>query len=113
MSILLKNRSILTVLKNNYGPQTIRNICFVPMSGDIRKQSGNDKLKVRKLFWLQKRYESTTNTDTSTSSDDDSSSKFSRDHYDVIIVGGGMVSSPNKFLNIHHSIFVCFRLELL
>lgn len=94
MSFLLKNRSILAVLKCNYGPQNIRNICVVPNRGDITKQSGNEKLKVKKIFLLHKRNESTENptSDASTTSAEESSTKFSSDHYDVIIVGGGMVS---------------------
>lgn len=101
MSFLLKNRSVLAILKSNYGSQYVRNISVVTNTSVNKK---NEILRVRKSCVLISRRNESTNTEAVESSNkkdlqEEESAKFSRDHYDVIVVGGGMVRLRSKYLH--------------
>ncbi len=90
MSYLIRNRSFLAVLKKNLEIQSVRNCSILSSTNDITKK--------KQKLWINK----TTNRHNTTLENPEPKEAIPNlatsavdNHYDVIIIGGGMVSINN------------------
>lgn len=86
MALIIRNRSLLTVFKKNFDQKIIRNYSILCTSNDIHK--------IQQNYWINKRNHTTLETAEKCEEINLGISSVDN-HYDVIIIGGGMVSSIN------------------